>query len=319
MSWLRLPLVHFLAGGAILFGLVHVGRSSAPDARVDRVVSITAADIGLLRAAYTRDTGFTPTSADEVALIDRTIDEELLFREALARGLDRHDRSIRSWLVEQMRAVTEDHEANADELYAQARTLELDQKDLVVRRILVQKMRLLAARADERAPTDDELRAFYAGHEADYRQPDRLTFRQVFVRSGADANARAAELLADLRSRPAEAAVRHGDPFPLASRLTLQARSQVERLFGAAFAEAVDRVEPGSWSGPIVSPYGVHLVLVEAREPGVLPPLDAVRSRVLERWRDERHAQRLADLMERLRGDYRLEVESAAWQQRRHA
>jgi PPIC-type PPIASE domain len=325
MRWLRIPLVHFLVGGAVLFRLVHAGIPAALVERVTRVapVTIAAADVAIMRTAYTRETGLPATPADEVALIDRAIDEELLFREALARGLDRHDRSVRNWLVEQMRAVTEDREANADDLYAQARALELDRKDLVVRRILVQKMRLLASRAGERDASDDELRAFYAQHESDYRQPDRITFWHVFLRSGSDAPdapRRAARLLATLRSNPegpADSAPR-GDPFPLPPRFALQARPQLEKLFGASFADEVARLEPGSWCGPVVSPYGLHLVWVEAREPGVVPPLESVRGRVLERWREERHAQRLAELMRELRGRYPLHVESAAWRERSH-
>ena len=322
MRWLRIPLLHFLFGGAVLFRL-HAGAPSTSDGRARPIapVTITAADVGLMRAAYTRETGLPATPADEVALIDRAIDEELLFREALARGLYQNDRSVRNWLVEQMRAVNEDHYGNADDLYAQARALELDQKDLVVRRILVQKMRLLASRAGEQEASDDELRAFYAQHQADYRQPDRISLWHVFLRSGSDERGvtrRAEELLADLRNRPqapADAA-RRGDPFPLPPHLTLQSGQQLEKLFGAPFAAGVARLKPGSWRGPVASPYGVHLVWVEAREPGVVPPLESVRGRVLERWRDEQRAQRLAELMQELKARYPLHVDSAAWRER---
>ena len=322
--WLRTPLVHFLVGGAVLFRLVHGGaptRSQTPAAPIVPI-SITAADVGLMRAAYTRETGLFATSDDEVALIDRAIDEELLFREALARGLDRNDRSVRNWLVEQMRAVRAEHEnGNADDLYEQARALQLDQKDLVVRRILVQKMRLLASHADERDPTDDELSTFYARHEADYRQPDWLSLWHVFLRSGPDAARRAAAALAELRDHPqapADAA-RRGDPFPLPAHLTLQSGQQLEKVFGARFVAEVADLAPGAWHGPIASPYGVHLVWVDAREPGAVPPLASVRGQVLERWRDERRAQRLVDLMRELKTRYPLAVDSPAWRERNHA
>ncbi len=326
MRWLRIPLVHFLVGGAVLFRLVHAGLPSTPGERGTQVapVTITAADVGLMRAAYTRETGLPATPADEVALIDRTLDEELLFREALARGLDQNDRSVRNWLIEQMRAVTEDRDANADDLYAQARALELDRKDLVVRRILVQKMRLLASRAGERDASDEELRTFYAQHQADYQQLDRITLWHVFLRSGrdaSDATRRAAQILADLQSSPEgpEDAVRRGDSFPLPPHLALQARPQLEKLFGVAFADEVARLDPGSWRGPVASSYGVHLVWVEAREPGGVPLLASVRGRVLERWREARRARRLADLMRELRARYPLDVDSAPWRERRHA
>src|SRR5881296_2036072 len=194
MRWLRAPLVHFLAGGAALFWWVH--GSSPPAAPV----VVTAHDVSRLRLDYTRETGLEPTPADESALVEKAIQEELLFREALARGLDRNDRSVRNWLVEQMRVLSDDTTDDSDRLYARARVLGLDRTDLVVRRILVQKMRLLAARTGERRPSDTELAAFYAEHRDDYRPPDRVSFWQVFVRRGVDGPA----LLARVRDQAPE-------------------------------------------------------------------------------------------------------------------
>jgi peptidyl-prolyl cis-trans isomerase C len=323
MRVIRTPLVHFLAGGAGLFVLVHGWPRTG---RADRVeppaaIVLTANDVERLRSDYVRDTGLEPTSADEAALVDKAIDDELLFREAVARGLDQNDRSVRSWLVEQMKVLADDGADDADRLYQEARALGLDRTDLVVRRILVQKMRLLVARADETAPGDAVLAAFYAAHRDDYRAPDRLTFWHVFLASSVHGDATAADaraLAARLRRdgvAPA-VAVRAGDAFVAPPRLVAQSPAQLERLFGPAFAAAVARAEPGGWIGPVASPYGTHVVWIETREPGATPPLDAVRSRVLERWHDEQRARRVTALLHELRGRYPLAIESAAWRQR---
>src|SRR5436309_4716929 len=201
MRWLRTPLLHFLAGGAALFWLVH--GSSPPTA----LVVVTARDVNRLRLDYIRETGLEPTPADEAALVEKAIEEELLVREALARGLDRNDRSVRNWLVEQMRVLADDPTDDADRLYARARMFGLDRTDVVVRRILVQKMRLLAARTGERHPSDAELEAFYAEHRDEYRPPDRVTFGHIFVHGRTDAEA----LLAHVRGHAPETAGRQGD------------------------------------------------------------------------------------------------------------
>ena len=78
LRWLRAPLLHFLVGGAVLFWLWH-GDAAAP-------IVVTAADVARLRTDYTRETGLEPTPDDEAALIDKTIEEELLYREAVARA-----------------------------------------------------------------------------------------------------------------------------------------------------------------------------------------------------------------------------------------
>lgn len=313
-----MPLVHFLAGGALLFGAVHGPAGSRPDAPTAPVV-ITAADVAHLRRAHARDAGVEPSALDETGLVDRAIDEEVLFREALARGLD-HDRSVRNWLVEQMRVLDPDAPDDPDGLYARARALGLDRTDLVVRRMLVQKMRLVASRAGEASPSDDQLRALYARDGDEYRLPERVTLWHVFVagRGGADAAAGAAALLAAFRrdgTAPAEA-VRHGDTCAAPPYLRSQSGADLDRRFGAGFAAAVAGAPAGAWSGPVLSAYGAHLVWVEARIPGARPPLDAVRGRLRERWLAEERARRLADTVRALRARQPLLVESAAWRER---
>lgn len=311
--WLRAPVVHFVAGGALLFRLVHGGPPAAP-------VVVSAGDVARLRVDYTRDTGLQPTAADEVALIDKAIEEEVLFREAVARGLDR-DRSVRNWLIEQMRVLS-DEDADPDRLYTRAVALGLDRSDLVVRRILVQKMRLLAARTGEQPPTDAELDAFYAAHRDEYRPPDRMTFWHLFLASAVHGDATASDAEATLARVRAEArspadAVRGGDPFPVPSHVVGQAAAQLEKVFGAGFTAAVANGAVGRWIGPLPSPYGQHLVWIESREPGSAPPLAAVRGQVVERWQDERRAQRIRDLVDRLEQGQSLHVDSTAWRERR--
>jgi hypothetical protein len=324
VRWFRTPLLHFLAGGAVLFWLVHRAFPATPGGPPTSPIVVTAADVAQLRTAYTRETGLQPTAADEAALIERAVEEELLFREAVARGLDRNDRSVRNWLIEQMRVLADDADGDEDDLYARARALELDRKDLVVRRILVQKMRLLASRAGEQDVTDDELRAFYAQHEAEYRLPERVSLWQVFFgsqRRGEDAQREAERLLAELRNRPTDAAAtgRRGDTFPLPPHLIGQSRQQLAKVFGADFAAQVMRGDSRTWIGPLASPYGVHLVWIDDQERGASPSFESVRGRVLESWHEARRAERLARLIRELETRYPLRVESAAWRDRRGA
>jgi hypothetical protein len=254
MRWARIPLLHFLAGGAALFWLVHRAFPAVAGAPATPPIIVSADDVAQLRAAYTQETGLPPTPADEVALIEKAVEEELLFREAVARGLDRNDRSVRNWLIEQMRVLADGADSDEDDLYARARALELDRKDLVVRRILVQKMRLLASRAGEGDVGEAELRAFYAQHQEEYRLPERVSLWQVFLgsqRHGGQTQRAAQELLAALRSGPADPAdaatpsrCRHTSPHsPGRSSRSSSARTSRTRSCAA-------RREPGSAPSP---------------------------------------------------------------------
>jgi hypothetical protein len=313
---LRSPLVHFLFGGTLLFAAVHgpPATREAAGAAVEPVV-FTTSDVARILRDHARTTGLEPSPADEAALVERAIEAELLFRESLARGLDR-DRSVRNWLIEQMRSLDPDAPAEPEELYAQARALGLDRTDLVVRRILVQKMRLLAARENEQQPSDDVLRDYYAAHADDYAIADRVTLWHVF--SSNRAPQAAEELLAELRrgNVPPEQAAHRGETFAAPPYLRAQSRSDLARRFGAGFADQLADALPGQWSGPIASAYGRHLVWVEERTAREIPPLDAVRGQVSERWLDDQRALRLRNTLRSLRERYPLHVESAAWRER---
>ena len=193
-----------------------------------------------------------------------------------------------------------------------------------MRRILVQKMRLLAARLDERPPDADTLAAYYAAHRDEYRSADAVSFWHVFVSSdvrGPAVQGDATALLASLRAdgRPPVEAMTAGAAFPAPAHVVGRTAAQVATLFGPAFADALTRVEVGTWVGPIDSAYGTHLVWVERREAGTRPSLDAVRGRVVERWQAEQRAARVAELLHELAGRYPMQIESRAWHERSRA
>jgi hypothetical protein len=135
MKLLREPLVHFLLLGAILFGVFAlVGRWT--NDRPDKIV-ITPGLIENLQLGFTRSAQRTPTAAELDAVIEDYIREEVLCREAIARGLDRDDPVIRRRLRERMEFFTEDS-------------------------------------VDTTAPTDEQLNAFIQKNPAMFRQQGRL-------------------------------------------------------------------------------------------------------------------------------------------------
>ena len=119
-----------------------------------------------------------------------------------------------------------------------------------------------------------------------------------------------AERLARAHTPPADAA-RLGDPFVAGSAFREVSPHGLAKTFGDAFATTVAQLPAGRWSAPIASPYGKHLVWVDAREAAELPPLAAVRSRVLQAYRAERRAGYLGRMMDELRAAYPVEVEHA--------
>jgi hypothetical protein len=321
MRWWRWPPAHFVGIGIMLFAIERYAASPAPRP----AVVITAARLAQLAADVRRESKAT---SDEQALVERAIEEEILYREALRHGLDRGEQSIRWRLTQKMRfllgrhgeeALGEDATAGSDEdLYRRAVALQLERGDPIVRGILVQKMRFLLKRsAGERPPDDAQLRAYLERHRDRYLQPARASFWHVFLageQRGAAVEREACRLLDRLSAQaiPPAQAVRLGDPFPLGTYQRAQSAQDVTRLFGPEFARAVLALEPGSWAGPVRSSYGLHLVWVEETQPAHMPRLEAVRPRVLAGYIEERRNERLVAEMHALRAKYTVRVEPYA-------
>jgi parvulin-like peptidyl-prolyl cis-trans isomerase-like protein len=256
-----------------------------------RFVILGVALFGLERALARPE----PTPAVPAQAIS---DEALLYREAKALGLDRGDPSIRLRLVQKMRSLEGAPDRSDEAMYQEALALGLDE-DVVVRRILVRKMQLLLE--DGPPLQEGELRAYVESHRARYVRAGTVTFAHVFLSTGTPARAEA--LLRKLRARSfrPEEALRWSEPFPLGWHQAARTREELASRFGDDCAREVFALPVGQWSGPIASPYGLHLVLVEGRVPEQMPPLDAIRSEAALALQQERSAKSLATALIHLR------------------
>jgi hypothetical protein len=301
--------------GALLYGLT--ARQGGLPPR--RPIVITAERIAEIRQDYMQTAHVAPTPAELDALIAREADEEMLFREAQLLHLDRGDRAVEWRVIEKVRFLYGDAAGDNAAALKRGLALGLDHDDVVVRNAMVTKIRLLAkaaSRSDE--PSGDDLdRALgdcMQRHRADYTQAERMSLTHVFLSSdkrGPAVEADAQGLLAQLRASGAgpDAAAHLGDPFIAGGALRSTTREQLAKVFGDGFATEVAGLAPGQWSGPVRSPFGLHLVWLAAHEDTALPSLAAVRSRVLRTYRAERRAHYLATMMDQLRMAYEVRVE----------
>jgi PPIC-type PPIASE domain len=92
----REPLIHFIILAALLFAADHVWNRSKDDRKTIFVSAVTQKEAReTFRASMKRE----PSEADLKILITRWLDNEILYREGLALGLDRGDPSIRERVI----------------------------------------------------------------------------------------------------------------------------------------------------------------------------------------------------------------------------
>jgi parvulin-like peptidyl-prolyl isomerase len=317
----RAPALHFLALGGLLFAVQAGWRAwTVVDTVPTAQLVITAAQVEQLRRGLTLQNGYRPSPRALRTAIEAAIDEEALYREALATGLDRGNEMIRQRLVQIARFVTENPDQDEQALYETALRLGLDRSDVVVRRQLAEFMRLAArtvALEGEQPPDDRELEGQLQRHLDQFAQPWRVRLTQLYLsedRRGDAAEGDARHLLDEIRAGrvTAEAALEQGDPFLLGDQLPWQTAEALSELMGPGFADGVAELPPGEWSGPLRSGYGWHLVRVDAVRPAIVPSLDVVRGRVLQAVLEERREWRLRETLKALRARYAVEVEDSS-------
>ena len=319
MSWIRSPFLHFLLLGALLFCL-QAWRSeyqeTDSEAAAAHRIEIDAALVAELQQGFASQMGRAPAPAELDHMIAAEVDEEILYREAVARGLLERDGGVQTRLIQKMlflegKADLED----AGALLERAVELGLQHDDIVVRRILVQKMRLLGSILDDdERPSAAEIAARYALDQEAYREPDRISFVHVFLSAdrrpktaAQDARALRERLLHD-RVEAADG-IASGDPFPLGHRLEDRSERDLSRAFGERFGTAAFTLEPNEWTGPIESAYGQHLLWIDRVELGDTPPLEAVAERIRNGLEHERREARFEALLSDLRTRYEVHVE----------
>jgi len=261
-------LVLFVVLGVLLFG---VHAAFAEETRVDGEVVVDQEWARGVEAGLGRSLGRAPTSEELASALRTAVDEELLYREGLALGLDRGDPIVRRRLIQRTRFLHEDRAA-----LGQA--------------------------------SDEELAAYLAEHGERYRSPLRIGITHAFAATErhADPEAEAARLLAE--SDAGEPLENLGDPFSHGRAVGLRSLAQLDALFGAGFSKGLADVELGA---AIVasSSYGWHAVRVDDRQPPALPELARIRARVERDWSEERREEAARSGLRRLYEDVELRIE----------
>ncbi len=268
-----------IALGALLAGLVWAvqGPPGSDGSRPE--IIITEAEVAHQIARWERLWRRPPTNEELRQAIDSYVRNEILYREALARDMDREDPRVRI--------------------------------------ALIQKMQMLAAgQADARGVTEKEISAFFALRKEKYRIPARVSLLQVFFRDGENSRARAEKLLAQFQEQePSEAILREaGDSTMLETVQEAVTALDLEKLFGTEFTAEVLSLPEGKWSGPVRSGYGLHVVKIFDRAPGRIPELAEVRDKVKSDLQYEARRASQEQGYQEIAGKYRVVISNRAEQ-----
>ena len=269
---LREPLFHFLLIGVALFGVYALFTPATAQSTSSRI-ELTADDLNQLQLTWMAQWKRPPTAEELSGLIDTRVRQEILYREALALGLE--------------------------------------QNDEIIKRRLAQKMEFLAEDVSTiRAPQPEELKSWFHKNSAQFALPGRITFRHLYFspdKRGQQARGDAEHILQNLSARPSAHATESdvGDPFMDQNYFVDCSSEQVAKVFGSTFADTVFKLKSSDrWQGPVESGLGWHLIRIETITPGRVPTFEEVDfEQIKSEWttslREEAKRKAFADIKQR--------------------
>jgi len=257
--WLREPLLHFLILGAVLFAVYAYINRGRGGVEPSRQIVLSLDELREMDVYFQSQWHRQPTPAEFAAMVEDKVREDVLYREALAMGLDK--------------------------------------EDTIVKRRMAQKMQFLAEDvASAHEPTSAELKAWFDKNKEKFALPSRISFRHVYFspdKRGKNARDDAARALTQLTGQPADStlAASMGDRFMFQDYYGDRAPDAIAKELGPPFAVAVEKLKPGSWQGPIESGYGWHLVFVTTVISGRVPAFEEIEPDVKTAWLGEQKRQ----------------------------
>jgi len=248
---IREPMFHFLVVGALMFGIAEMIEHHRSQYRI----VVTPERRTRLAESYRQQYGSSPGDRQFDTLLRNYVREEILYREALALGLDRDDEIVRRRLAQKITFL---------------------QQDL----------------AFFEAPTEAEVRAWYDSHRDQYTEPDRRSFTHIYFSPDAgdsEARTRAEQALTQVAHEQNVRDPGLGDAFPGSSDLVDIDADSAERLFGKSeLKDAIYAAPIATWSGPYRSGFGWHLIYVTHATAGQALAYEDVRDRATQDFEDSR-------------------------------
>jgi hypothetical protein len=270
--WLREPLLHFLLIGIALFAINAYMPRGRGGVESSRQIALSLDELRQMEMYFESQWHRQPTPQEFQAMVEDEVRQEVLYREALAMGLEKDD--------------------------------------TIVKRRMAQKMQFLAEDvAGAHEPSTAELKPWFEKNSAKFALPSRYSFRHLYFspdKRGGNAQEDAAMVLAKISGQPQDSklAASLPDQFMFQDYYGDRTPEALAKEFGPQFAVALEKLKPGSWQGPIESGYGWHLVYVDTVIPGRIPAFEEIEPDVKTAWLGEQKQQAWQKAYREMRAKY---------------
>lgn len=243
---------------------------SGTDTETKPQVTISQGKIKQLTAQFEK-TRQRPPSAEELkALIENQIREDLSFEYGVKMGLIEDDSIIKRRVQQKIEFMLKDSIAGID-------------------------------------PTLEDLERYLMAHKEQYTIAPAYSFKHVYINP--EQHEDVDTFMSELQSRDIDANYKVlGDSMMLESKYSGITTAQIARLFGREFAKALDSLPLRNWQGPVMSGYGLHLVLIENKIPEHLATIEEVERQLRRDYRAEAQKNAINAFYDELTKKYDIKV-----------
>jgi hypothetical protein len=274
VKWYQEPFFHFIILGAILFFIIG-GDSSKNNEDKSRVIVVNPEDISKVLNYWNRDHNSTPTDKELDKLLKDYMQDEILYREALHRNLDKDDTGIKKILVDKLKYTLSDS-LNISEV------------------------------------STDVLKEYFEKHQNKFVDDAliNITFGQIYINPQEHKNIDifAKELLTEVNSLPyTENISKKGDKFYAGNYFTGLTKRELSKSFSRSFVNKLIKLPKNKWS-ILKSGYGIHLIyMVEIFKKKLI--FDNVRDKVKDIYLIEKNRNAYKKFYEEIKKEYKIEIE----------
>ena len=272
-KWLKEPLFHFLLIGMGIFLLYGLIANVPVDEKNSINVSVSHANrmVSLWEKRWQRP----PTQEEFNGLVKQYINEEVLYREALAMGLDKNDPVVRRRMAQKVKFISEN-------------IITID------------------------TPSDDVLQSYLDTHPSKYQLAGEITFRHIYfnpAKHDVSMEDEAKQLLTKLLDVNSGIDVNNvGDSFLHGTIFTNLKEFELNRLLGKEFTQELFKQAVGKWAGPLTSGYGLHLIYIESKIATQTASLVMAKQSVLKDWMNDERKKANEAFVLNLREQYKVNI-----------
>ena len=234
---IQAPWVRITAFGFLLAVILLVVFGPKLPGNQHRSIVVGDDNLAHLMVGWQKTWQRSPTREEMLGLLQSHVRDEVLYREAVSRGMDANNAAVRRALILQMNLLAEN---------------QVEQSEL----------------------TENEVQSYYNLRKDQYQRAPEISFRQTYFKgSNLDqlSELNLQQIIKNLNQDP-KLYSEYGDPIMLQGEYYQQTPTQINNQFGADFASQLLQIGDTLWTGPITSSFGSHLVQVlEILTPGPTP------------------------------------------------